>query len=115
MSAAAVIEVSAPFPDVGRAKAVAEALNRWFRWIVEGSVPPVPPVFDALGATSAEWNWELEEDVDWTLGPHARASGVEVRIALHTVDTHLRLSGLLRSLGATSVKFAYESGDDPAI
>ena len=115
MSAAAVIEISAPFPDAARAKAVADALNRWFRWIVEGSVPPVPPVFDPFGAVSAEWSWALEEDVDWTLGPHARASGAEVRIAIHTVDTHLRLSGLLRSLGAASVKFAYESSDDPTI
>jgi hypothetical protein len=115
MSAAAVIEVAAPFADAARAKAVAEALNRWFRWIVEGSVPPVPPVFDALGQPSADWNWALEEDVDWTLGPHARASGTEVRIAIHTRDTHLRLSGLLRSLGASSVRFAYESSDDPAV
>ncbi len=115
MSAVAVIEISAPFADAAKAKAVADALNRWFRWIVEGSVPPIPPVFDPLGESSSEWNWALEEDVDWTLGPHARASGGEVRIAIHTVDTHLRLSGLLRKLGAPSVKFVYESGDDPAV
>src|SRR5436189_4615349 len=109
MSSAAVIEISAPFSDAPKAKAVADALNRWFRWIVEGSVPPVPPVFDEFGETSSDWNWALEEDVDWTLGPHARASGTDVRIAIHTVDTHLRLSGLLRSLGAARVSFVYES------
>ncbi len=115
MPGPSVIEISAPFPDAAKAKSVAEALNRWFRWIVEGSVPPVPPVFDPLGVRSAEWNWALEEDVDWTLGPHARAAGAEVRIAIHTADTHLRLSGLLRALGATSVKLAYESADDPSV
>lgn len=114
MSRAAVIEIAAPFADPVRAKSVADALNRWFRWIVEGSVPPVPPFFEALGVDSKEWNWALEEDVDWTLGPHARASGTEVRIAIHTSDTHLRLSGLLRALGASRVQFAYESSDDPS-
>ena len=115
MARATVIEISAPFPDAVRAKNATEALNRWFRWIVEGSVPPVPTVFEPLGATSSEWNWALEEDVDWTLGPHARASGTEVRIAIHTAETHLRLSGLLRALGAARVQFAYESSDDPSI
>lgn len=115
MSGPAVIEISAPFPDATRARNVAEALNRWFRWIVEGSVPPVPPVFDPMGVRSAQWCWALEEDVDWTLGPHARASGAEVRVAIHTQDTHLRLSGLLRALGASSVRFAYESSDDPSV
>lgn len=115
MARANVIEISAPFVDAARAKHAAEALNRWFRWIVEGSVPPVPLVFEPLGAVSNEWNWALEEDVDWTLGPHARASGAEVRIAIHTSDTHLRLSGLLRALGAIRVQFAYESSDDPSI
>jgi hypothetical protein len=114
MPGPAVIEISAPFPDAAKAKNVAEALNRWFRWIVEGSVPPVPPVFDPLGVRSAEWNWALEEDVDWTLGPHARASGADVRIAIHTADTHVRLSGLLRALGGTRVSLVYESADDPS-
>lgn len=113
--AATVIEISAPFADPARAKAVADALNRWFRWIVEGSVPPVPLVFDPMGVPSSQWNWELEDDVDWTLGPHARAAGAEVRIAIHTAETHVRLSGLLRALGAGSVRFTYESGDDFSI
>lgn len=115
MARAPVVEIAAPFPDAARARAVADALNRWFRWIVEGTVPPAPALFDPLGVPTSEWAWSLEEDVDWTLGPHARAAGAEVRIALHTEDTHLRLSGLLRALGASAVRFAYESSDDPSV
>jgi hypothetical protein len=106
---APVVEVSGRFADEARARAVAGALNRWFRWIVEGSTIPPPPIFDELGVPTSEWAWELGEDVDWRFGPHARVVGEEVRIALETHDTHTRLSGLLRTLGARTVRVARDS------
>jgi hypothetical protein len=104
-----VVEVSGRFADAARARGVAEALNRWFRWIVEGSEGAPPPAFDALGVATADWAWQLGEDVDWRIGPHARAVSDEVRIAIETHDTHARLSGLLRALGARSVRFARDT------
>ncbi len=104
-----VVEISGRFADEGAAKAAAEALNRWFRWIVEGSNPPVPALFEPFGADTKDYAWSLGEDVDWELGPHARAVGADVRIALNTADTHLRLAGLLRALGARTTKIVRES------
>lgn len=96
-----VIEVRGRFADEVVAREVADALNRWFRWISDGTpVPPVPALFEPLGVVTADYAWTLGEDVDWELGPHARALGTEVRIALETFDTHARLIGLLRALGA---------------
>jgi hypothetical protein len=106
---ALVVEISGSWPDAASARAAADGLNRWFRWIVEGSEPPVPKAFEPLGTSTAEYAWALDEDVDWTLGPHARVAGNDVRIAVQTRDTHLRLAGLLRALGATSVKVLRES------
>lgn len=108
---APVIEVAGRFPSAEKARAVADALNRWFRWIVDGSVPPIPPVFEPFGVNSGAWAWTLDEDVDWTLGPHARAAGPDVRIALQTQDTHAHLAGLLRSLGAGAVKMARDADE----
>jgi hypothetical protein len=106
--AGAVTEIAGDFPDETTARQVADALNRWFRWIVEGSKPPVPEAFEPLGVDTRKWAWALDEDVDWELGPHARAAGKDVRIAIHTVDTHLRVAGLLRELGARSVRMTRE-------
>jgi hypothetical protein len=99
-----VIEVSGRFVDEVVAREAADALNRWFRWILGGSEPPVPEIFEPLGVQTAQWAWALEEDVDWRLGPHARAQGTEVRIALETLDTQAHLAGLLRALGALSAR-----------
>ena len=52
---------------------------------------------------SADWAWSLE-DVDWQIGPHARALGPEVRISIQTQETYRLVSGLLRQLGATSAR-----------
>jgi hypothetical protein len=104
----AVVEVSAQFADAPGAKAAADALNRWFRWIVEGSADPVPPLFEPFGVDTKDYAWALDEDVDWELGPHARAAGPEVRVALQTRDTHLRVAGLLRALGAKTTKITRE-------
>jgi len=101
---APVIEISARFAEAARAAAVVEALNRWFRWIVDGSPEPVPDVFGPLGVDTASYALLLGEDLDWELGPHARAVGPEVRIAIHTSDTHVHVAGLLRRLGAQTVK-----------
>jgi hypothetical protein len=106
---APVIEISGRFRDADRARAVAEAMNRWFRWIVDGSFEPMPSVFDDLGVPSREFSWALEEDVDWNLGPHARAVAEEVRIAIQTSETHLRVAGLLRRLGAKQIKVVRET------
>jgi hypothetical protein len=106
--AAPVSEIAGHFADETTARQVADALNRWFRWIVEGSKAPVPEAFEPLGVDTREWAWSLAEDVDWELGPHARAAGKEVRISLHTTDTHLRVAGLLRSLGASGVRISRE-------
>jgi len=102
----AVVEIAGTYADDTTAKQVADALNRWFRWIVEGSKRPVPEAFEPHGVDTREWDWALDEDVDWELGPHARAVGAEVRVALHTTETHLRLAGLLRALGARTVRLA---------
>ena len=107
-----VVEISGTFKDPTRARGVADALNRWFRWIVDGSIRPMPAVFDDFGVESSEWAWTLEDDVDWTLGPHARTAGAEVRIAIQTLDTHLRLLGLLRALGGRTLKVVRDSGTD---
>ena len=104
-----VVEVSGKFADEVVAQEAADALNRWFHWILDGSTPPVPSVFESLGTVTEEYAWSLEEDVDWKLGPHARAVGVEVRIAVETHDTHFRLAGLLRALGATKARIVRES------
>ncbi len=100
----AVTEINARFADDMVAREVATALNQWFRWILEGSQPPRPEFFESLGVDSGEYAWTLEEDVDWELGPHARALGNEVRVALQTQDTHLYIAGLLRRLGGTSAR-----------
>src|SRR5262245_39423820 len=98
-----VVEIAGEFPDETTATQAADALNRWFRWIVEGSKPPVPEAFEPLGVDTREWAWSLAEDVDWELGPHARVAGTEVRISIHTEETHLRVAGLLKALGARRV------------
>jgi hypothetical protein len=107
-----VVEISGKFADPAKARGVADALNRWFRWIVDGSIRPMPGVFDAFGVESSEWAWTLEDDVDWTLGPHARAAGPEVRVAIQTLDTHLRMLGLMRALGGHALKVVRDSGTD---
>lgn len=101
---APVAEISARYVDEFTAREVAAALNLWFRWIVKGSETPVPEVFEPFGIATADYAWVLDDDVDWELGPHARAVGDEVRISLHTHDTHLHVSGLLRKLGGESPK-----------
>ncbi|MCC7139925.1 MAG: hypothetical protein IT460_16000 [Planctomycetes bacterium] len=106
-----VIEISAHFAAPGRPRAVADALNRWFRWVVDGSPEPMPPCFGPLGVDDTTYRWSLEEDVDWTLGPHARVAGEEVRIAIHTRDTAVRVAGLLRALGGAQVRLARDEGD----
>lgn len=101
MDDAPVIEVRGRFADEVVAREAADALNRWFRWIAEGTpTPPMPQLFEPLGVRTADWAWSQVDDVDWQLGPYARAVGPEVVIALETLDTHLRLIGLLRALGA---------------
>ncbi len=100
----AVIEVGGRFADEPEARRVAEALNRWFRWIVEGTAMPAPEIFEPFGVPTAAWAWRLEEDVDWRIGPHARVVGPDIRIALETHDTWTRLAGLLRALGARSAR-----------
>ncbi|MBL9086605.1 MAG: hypothetical protein JNM10_05645 [Planctomycetia bacterium] len=103
MSDAPVLEISGRFPDAPRAAAAVEALNRWFRWIVDGAPPPAPP-FVGFDVDPAEYALSLGDDLDWELGPHARAVGPDVRIAIHTSDTHLIVAGLLRRMGALAVK-----------
>ncbi|MDJ0523665.1 MAG: hypothetical protein QNJ90_16465 [Planctomycetota bacterium] len=102
--AAPVTEISASYVDDLVASEVAEALNTWFRWILQGSEQPVPELFEALGVDTTEYAWTLGEDVDWEIGPHARTVGPEVRIALQTQDTHTHVAGLLRRLGALAVR-----------
>ena len=98
-----VTSIRASYVDDVVAAEVAEALNVWFRWIVAGSEMPPPAAFEPLGVETAAYAWSLEEDVDWEMGPHARAVGDEVRIDLETHDTHLLLGGLLKRLGALRV------------
>ncbi len=101
---APVTEISARFVDEFIAREVADALNTWFRWIVQGSEDPMPEFFESLGVDSGDYAWSLGEDVDWELGPHARAVGPDIRISLQTQDTHLHIGGLLRRLGATAAR-----------
>lgn len=105
-----VVQVVGRFADEIAADQAADALNRWFRWILDGTAAPTPELFEPLGVSTSEWAWVLGEDVDWALGPHARVVEREVRIDLETHDTHLRLAGLLRALGARSARFVR---DDP--
>lgn len=97
-----VVEVSGVFADEIVAREVADALNRWFRWIVEGE-SGVPDVFEPLGVDGNAWAWSLD-DLDWEIGPHARALGPEVRISVQTQETYRLLAGLLRQLGALSAR-----------
>jgi hypothetical protein len=103
-----VVEISGTFADDLVASEVADALNRWFRWVLEGSGSDVPPIFEPLGVETADWAWSLDDDVDWRIGPHARVLGDEVRIAIQTQDTHLHVAGLLRRLGARRVRVVHE-------
>jgi hypothetical protein len=98
-----VVGIRGRFVDEVAASEVAAAVNRWFGWILDGSPDPVPEILEPLGVQTSEWAWKLGEDVDWEFGPHARAVGPEVLVALETRDTYLRLAGLLRRLGAISV------------
>jgi hypothetical protein len=107
-----VVEVSGRFADEVVAREAADALNRWFRWILEGTSAPAPQIFEPLGVATAEWAWALDEDVDWRIGPHARAAGDEVRISLETHDTHARIAGLLRALGARSARVVRDESID---
>ncbi len=107
-----VTEVRGRFADQARARAVAEALNAWFQWIATGGGGSPPSLFEPLGASTSAYAWALGEDVDWELGPHARTSGAEVVIDLETHETHLRLAGLLRALGALSAWVVREPVDD---
>jgi ComF family protein len=100
----AVIEVSGRFRGEAAAHEAADALNRWFRWIVDGTALPAPEIFEPFGLATGAWAWKLEEDVDWRIGPHARVVGDEVRIALETHDTWTRVAGLLRALGARAAR-----------
>ncbi len=97
--------LEARFVDDVVAREVADALNRWFRWVV-GTDPDEapPPAFEGFGVTTADYAWRVGDDVDWEIGPHARPVGEEVRIAIQTHDTWAALSGLLRRLGALSVR-----------
>jgi hypothetical protein len=106
---APVVEVSGRFADDLLAQEAADALNRWFRWIVAGSEGAPPEAFESLGVDTGEYAWCLDEDVDWTLGPHARVVGSEVRVAVQTRETHLRLAGLLRRLGALDARVLREA------
>ena len=47
-----VIEVSGRFADAETAQRAATALNRWFRWIVEGGGGPPPDAFEPLGVST---------------------------------------------------------------
>ena len=99
---APVVEVSGIFADEIVAREVADALNRWFQWILAGE-GGVPHMFEPLGVEGEDWAWSLD-DVDWEIGPHARALGPEVRIAIQTQETYRLISGLLRQLGAVSAR-----------
>ena len=99
-----VHEIRGRFADEIVAREVADALNRWFRWILDGSEAPLPTLFEPLGVETGDYAWVLEEDVDWALAPHARTLGDEVRISLETHDTWQHLAGLLRRLGAHAVE-----------
>lgn len=96
--------VEARFVDDIVAREVADALNRWFRWVIGGEDDAPPPAFEGFGVATADYAWRVGEDVDWEIGPHARALGPDVRIAIQTHDTWAALSGLLRRLGALSVR-----------
>ena len=109
-----VTSIRAAFVDEVVAEQAAQALNEWFRWMVAGSSMPPPPAFEPLGVETAEFAWTLGEDVDWEMGPHARAVEREVRLDLETHDTHLRLMGLLKRLGALRVRALRDEDDEPA-
>ena len=96
-----VDRLSGTFADDLVAAEVAEAFKRWIRWIGQGSEEPVPPCFEPLGVDTAEYAWQLGEDVDWELMPGVRSVGNVVHIDLLTHDTWTHLAGLLRRLGAT--------------
>lgn len=96
-------EVGGSFADDMVAREVADALGRWLRWILGGSDGEPPAAFEPFGVATADFRWAMGEDVDWELGPHARAQGDDVRISLETHDTHFALMGLLKRLGARRV------------
>ena len=106
-----IVEISGRFADEIVAREIADALNRWFRWILEGSEAPCPELFEPFGVETADYAWALEEDVDWEMGPHARVVGEEIRLAVQTHDTHLKLAGLLRRLGALNAKVVRDADE----
>jgi hypothetical protein len=103
-----VVEISGRFADEVVAREAADALNRWFRWIVSGE-GGAPEILEPFGVSTADWAWRLGEDVDWNVGPHARTLGDEVRISVETHDTHLHLAGLLRRLGARTARIVRDA------
>ncbi len=108
---APVDAIEATFVDDLVAREVADALNRWFRWILEGSAGTLD-AFGQFGLDSSEYAWVRGEDVDWEFGPHARAVDTDVRISIETTDTYRALSGLLRKLGAVKVRILREESED---
>ena len=101
--------LEARFGDDVVAREVADALNRWFRCVIGNADDETPPpLFEGFGVDTQDYAWRVGEDVDWEIGPHARALGSDVRIAIQTHDTWAALSGLLRRLGALSVRIHRE-------
>lgn len=101
---APVVEIRGAFADEVVAREAADALNRWFRWILDGSPEPVPEIFEPLGVETAAYAWSLGEDVDWEIGPHARSVHDTVHVSVETWDTHRYLVGLLKGLGARTTQ-----------
>lgn len=104
-----VVQVRGRFVDAYVADEVAEALNRWFRWIADPDAEGIPGMFASFGVAGDAYAWRLSEDVDWEMLPHARAVELEVRVDLETHDTWTRLAGLLRKLGALSTTIERET------
>lgn len=108
---APVDAIEATFVDDLVAREVADALNRWFRWILQGSDGALD-AFNEFGLDSTEYAWVRGEDVDWEFGPHARTVDHDVRISIETTDTYRALSGLLRKLGAVKVRVLREPPEE---
>ncbi len=102
--AAPVTGIRGTFRDDAHAIEAQDALNAWFRRLVDGETELQWDGFEEIDPD--EYAWILSEDTDWEFVPHAKAVGRVVSIALETRETHRRLVGLLRRMGALDVVWA---------
>ena len=102
------VEIIGSFDSEDTAQEVAQALNRWFIWIMEGDPEDIPELFEDLGLSTEDYALDREGDVDWEEPPHAEPSGANVIVTATTSETIDTLQEVIAALGAYDVSMGDE-------